>query len=198
MCRRVLGIPDKQLKQQYGIEVSAEDEKVIHAVGGWHYCGGAIKIQRAKSTPEPKEKLSILKWAVKDILYSYRKMDLYHWWAPEMAASLAVAYSELEEDKKAEAVLAKISKYHPQHPRIEATRGVLAYDKQDYQMALEYFQKADQYADGKVAENIYFAGLAAYKLGEYELASEYAIRAKMLHYPLNGLTKLLNKVKSER
>ncbi|NIB43122.1 hypothetical protein HBA55_26175 [Pseudomaricurvus alkylphenolicus] len=193
MCRAALSsrVEDPAVRRGYAVNLPEEDMHVIALVGGWHYCGGAIRILRAKSTPELEKKRSLMEKAIRDIQYSFSKMDPSHWWTVEMVSSLAIALSELGKYGGASEVLDSIAVFHPHHHRIAATRGMLAYSSGEFQSALEYFQQADEFAKGKVAENVYFAGLAAYKLGNYELASSYASRAKSLNYPLDGLAKLL-------
>ncbi len=166
--------------------------RLIWQVGGWHYCGGAIKLNRAKRLPSGKAKDAMLEQVVSNTTYSYSRIAKTNTWAADMAFTLAMAYEEMGEVDQAIEVLQEIEKYHPDNPAIKTAYGLIYYAQNEYAQALKEFTAANEFSKGENAEIVYFLGLTAYKSGNMALAEECATKAEALGYPLPGLKRLLS------
>ena len=187
---------DLAVSKQYKNTPSSSYFDVIGDVGGWHYCGGAIILNRARVATDKEEKLKLLERAIKDITYSYKKIDKAHPWAVDMAISLAKAYQELEEDNEGVKVLSDLSEYHPKDVQLIKALGLIHYYNSDYENALKSFKQADELTSKTSGEIAYFLGLTVYKMADYPAATFFADRAQQQGYPFQGLRKLLKKAES--
>jgi hypothetical protein len=57
----------------------------ITETGGWHYCGGAIKIRRGEASTNPAERVRYLEEAVIDINYTGNRIDKREPWGVHFA-----------------------------------------------------------------------------------------------------------------
>ncbi|MAT52327.1 MAG: hypothetical protein CMK32_14210 [Porticoccaceae bacterium] len=181
-----------ELRQRYLLKRDHPWKALIWKVGGWHYCGGAIKVRRAKNMVKPHERESTLKDAISNTKYSYNRIDKSNPWAIDMAITMADAYKELGEWQKSIDVLDQISQYHTNNSKILTMYGMVYYDRKDFPKAMTRFEQASKAAGGSSAEIIYFMGLTAFKLGDIESAKRYAVKAKAMGYPLAGLWNMVN------
>lgn len=166
-------------------------QDLIHSVGGWHYCGGAIKISRADMASTKEEKKRYLESGLADAHYSYKTIDKNNPWAAEMGTTIALGFSKLNMLDKAYEYLDSVLKYHPNYRLGYLTYGLIYYRNKDYLSAQTYFQKANKVGGKASAEATYFLGLVAVKLNDIEGAKRYALQAKQLGYPLTGLDRLI-------
>ena len=169
-----------------------EESRQTWKVGGWHYCGGVVKLSRAKLANNPEERLQILNSAIADINYSFLQIDPRDPWAIEMATALAEAYMELGKWQISFKILDEILTIHPQSPRALTMYGLVHYRRGNYESALEYFGKSNEESPTPSAQTTYFMGLAALKKGDLQQAQTYADEAEKLGYPLTGLKRLLS------
>lgn len=156
-------------------------------VGGWHYCGGVIKIRRAELSTNAREREKSFLEGIQNANYSYSRIDKTHLWAAEMATTIARGYRGLGDIEKAKNYLDEAIRYHPQYPTAYVLYAMLYFDSEDHKMAKEYLLKANDAAKGASSEINYFLGLASIELGELAEAKKFAAEAARLGYPLTGL-----------
>ena len=200
-CKKALAskLEPGQFKYHYQntMSQSKEETKQIWKVGGWHYCGGVVKLSRAKLAMSREERHRILNSAINDINYSFVQIDHKDPWAAEMATSLAEAYMELEEWQASFKILDNILTLQPTNSRALSMYGLVHYRKGNFGSALEYFEKANEVNTVPSAQITYFMGLAALKMGNLKQAQIHAEKAEQLGYPLSGLKRLLSQAQSK-
>lgn len=176
----------------YGFDKRAPDlGKAFSAlnwrIGGWHYCGGVIKIRRAELSTNTREREKNFLEGIQNANYSYSRIDKTNLWAAEMATTIARGYRGLGDIEKAKDHLDEAIRYHPKYPGAYVLYAMLYFDAEDYAAAKEYLLKANDAARGLSSEINYFLGLASIELGELAEAKKFAAEAARLGYPLTGL-----------
>lgn len=189
MCKKTLSD-----KIGYGSAQKNKAEKaLIWEVGGWHYCGGAVRIRRAEQSIDRKEQEYLFKLGIEDVLYSYTRIDHSNFWAAEMGTTIAKAYRGLKNRKKAFEYLDQVLKNHPNYEPAHTLYGLTYYKDGQYILAKDHFLRANEITNGHSAQITYFLGLTSLKLGDLENAKKYSADAQQLGYPLKGLENMIAK-----
>lgn len=170
---------------------SSQWKDLVWKAGGWHYCGGAIKIKRALTATDATAKQRQIKEAISNIGYSRERIDPRHPWFAGMSISLAEAFTIIKAYDKARASLEKALEFHPENPALHSALALIEYKQEKYTNAMKLYQKARQLSESESPEILYSMGLTAFRLGNLKLAQKYALEAKNMGYPLTGLQNLI-------
>ncbi|MEH6473076.1 MAG: tetratricopeptide repeat protein [Halopseudomonas sp.] len=165
-----------------------KDSIVAWHAGLWHFCGGVVKLNRAKSTSNPLEREKYLRSGISNISYSYGQIDKSHPWTRDMFKAYIMAYRMLGERDNAKKYLDLAIKYQPEYIGIYSLYAMFYFDTGDYKGAVKVLLEGNNIAEGKSAEIFYFLGLAMIEMREIEEAKKYEEKARSLGYPLEGLS----------
>lgn len=169
--------------------ISEHEGEVLWSSGGWHYCTGLLKVRRAELMPRTSEMEDTVKDALKDINYSFEKIDKDELWSAEMAVTAARAHRLLKQVDDARRYLKFAQDKHPEYGPTYMALAMLAFDEADYGSAIEALQTGLRFAEDHSGELHYFLGLAYVRVGDYENAKRQEHIARSRGYPLQGLAR---------
>lgn len=170
---------------------TAEEGALMWAVGGWHYCVGWLKVQRVQTGHPSSIKGDLLRDALKDIEYSYSKIDKKEPWAAEMATTKARALRLGKQHDAALKVLNDIKPLHPTYGPMYLGYSAIYFEQKDYAKAAEILREGNKATGDKIAAIQYFLGLSLFKSGQIDEARIYEAKARENRYPMRFLTRKL-------
>lgn len=166
-------------------------DKAIWRNGGWHYCGGAIRIRRGEAMFSPVGRVRHIEDGIGNAKYTLKTLEPTDPWYPEIGTTIARGYNSLEQEKEAFDYLEGVLKYHPDYEPAHTLYGIIHYQRENYAEARAHFRNASEVSDGQSAQAVYFLGLTYLKTNDLEEAKKYAAEAERLGYPLPGLKNLI-------
>ena len=190
-CKKAYSATGSGRKSGFYAKLSDEQNKsalaFAEAAGGaWHYCAGIIFLKRTQTT-FGTERVSNLRRAVTEIQFTARNIDLNNSWYPEVQVDLAKAYM-LSDDKKAGMdTLDKLLQSHSNSSLAYTAKAY--YLKKDGKLdaAVVLMQQAPESVLNQSAELNYFLGWYLMEQGHIQRATDYAIKAYALGYPVPAL-----------
>jgi len=190
-CKTAYSASGSGRKSGYFPRMSDEQNKYARefgeaAGGAWHYCAGLIFLKRAQ-TSFGNERIGNLNRGLVEIKFTARNIDLNNSWYPEVQVDLAKAYI-LNDDKKAGMdTLDKLLQSHSNSSLAYTAKAY--YLKKDGKLdaAVALLQQAPAPVLAQSAELNYFLGWYLMEQGHIQLATDYAIKAYALGYPVPTL-----------
>jgi len=171
--------------------ISKQERALIWKVGGWHYCMGYLKVQRLELMTVTLNRKDLLRQALGDILYSFKRIAKTEPWAAEMAVTYARALRLADKNDQAIEVLDEIKPLHPKYGPIYTAYTALYFDNEEYDKAVAVLEEGNRATGDSLGELQYFLGLAYFKSGNIEQARVYEQKARENEYPLRFLTRKL-------
>lgn len=165
--------------------------------GVHHFCVGMVELNRASGTTDRKKRSNHLNRSLKEIAYSYDRIDSG---APRY--SLVAAYygkALFLSGNKDAAVSIWTSGIQNRPSAAESylamAEALLSEDKN--KEALDILLRYDEVNQNTSAEVEYFLGHTYFELGRYEEARKHADKAYALGYPLPGLRNKLRRIQHQ-
>ena len=158
-----------------------------------HFCAGTAWLNRAKVEREEVRRKFMLSSALGETQYTLERTPKDHQLFPIIATHLATVL--VEEGKMQEAIdhLDWTISVVPNSPSPYIEKAAIYYRDGQFGEALEVLKIAENAVQGASVDIQYSLGLTYLKLGEYEQAVEYAVKAEKAGYPLAGLKRQLQK-----
>jgi len=183
----------------YGHKIPSQRKdlkNVIWKSGYWHYCGGKVKIQRAKTEFNTKKRIALYRQGISNAFYTYERINKAHWLAADVGVTIAEGYRNLDKVDDAKEFLDSTLVYHPEYVPAHLTYAMIFFDGKDFEAAKKRLLKANKISNSESSEINYFLGLVSLNLNEMKAAKAYAEKAEKLGYPLSGLKNKIKQIEN--
>ena len=176
-------------------EVSSQQRRMGEEAWYWlhHYCASIAYIDRAKREPEEGKRDFWLREADVNLFGHYRRIGRANSMFPDVVVTIAQLEVERGRNDLALKYLGEAMQAHPMASAPYAYASIIHRRAEDYDDAIEVLSAGLAAVDGNSAELQYFIGLMYLEDGQLDLASEHAVKAYELGYPLPGLAAKLRR-----
>jgi len=177
-------------------EIAAEailGSDTFGSVGVHHYCAGLAWLVRARIETDPQQKRFALGRAVEETEYTLERAAPPDQMFVPAATQMATVLYEQGRSSEALRLLDQTLSQDPSSPLLYTTMATIYYRQGNYEQARDVLLQGDESVGGLSADIQYSLGLVLVKLGNFELAADYAAKAYDKGYPLAGLRTQLER-----
>jgi len=152
-----------------------------------HYCAGMLIADRAKVTPDKRERANLLTRVIEEYHFMLVRLPAAHPMRAEVAAHMGLVYADAGQPELALQHLDMAIEGCPSCGVGYEAKAMFYRGRGQLTDARHVLEEGDTAMGGSSAQIHYFLGLVLVDLKEYSAASDQARRAYELGYPLPGL-----------